>query len=89
METETPYIFPDVDDLPNYVREQLVVWGLEALRKEFWDSLEIGRIERNETTMSYLKMITGLRDKIDDHLAKSNTFVLNSEVIEKIVEVIG
>jgi len=82
-ETETYYIYPEDKDLEYLQRSQIIVWGMEAMEREFWDYLEKGRIQRNPETMSYLTMIRGIKDRLWKNLEPDNAKIIYDEMLEQ------
>jgi hypothetical protein len=83
-EENAPYIYPDADDLQSYQRLQFIVWGLESLEKQLWNSAERGW---HDTTgpefQSFLKMIRGLYEDKTNSLIKYNHEILHDEMLEQ------
>jgi len=82
-EDNAPYIYPEDKDLEYWQRSQIIVWGMEAMEREFWDYLESGRLERNPETMSYLTMIRGIKDRLWKNLAQDNNKIIYDEILEQ------
>lgn len=83
-EDEAPYIYPDANDLQSYQRLQFIVWGLESLEKQLWNSAERGWHDTSGPEFqSFLKMIRGLYHDKANSLAKYNFVVLDDEMLEQ------
>lgn len=83
-EDNAPYIYPDADDLQSYQRLQFIVWGLESLEKQLWNSAERGWHDTSGPEFqSFLKMIRGLYNDKANSLIPHNSKLLNDEMLEK------
>lgn len=82
-EVEEYYIYPEEKDLEYWQRSQFIVWGIEAMEREFWNYLETGRLERNPETMSYLKLIRGIKDRLWKNLEIDNNKIIYDEMLEQ------
>ncbi len=81
---EAPFVFPALDELKSWQRLQFIVWGLEALERQLWDSAERGW--HNTTGVefqSFLKLIRSLYHDKADSLANHNHEILYDEMLEK------
>jgi hypothetical protein len=83
-EDNAPYIYPDASDLQSYQRLQFIVWGLESLEKQLWDSAQRGWHDTSGAEFqSFLKMIRGIYNEKTDSLAKYNFVILEDEMLEQ------
>jgi hypothetical protein len=83
-EEDAPYIYPDGNELDAYQIKQFLVWGLESLEKQLWNSAERGW---HDTTgpefQSFLKMIRTIYNRQADTLIPYNSRLLDDEMLEQ------
>ena len=81
---KTPYTYPALDELKSYQRLQFIVWGLESLEKQLWNSAERGW---HDTTgiefQSFLKLIRDLYNDKADSLTNYNHEILYDEMLQE------
>ena len=83
-EDNAPYIYPDADDLQSHQRLQFIVWGLEALEKQVWNSADRGWHDTSGPEFqSFLKMIRGLYNDKANSLISYNSKILDDEMLEQ------
>jgi len=83
-EDNAPYIYPDANDLQSYQRLQFIVWGLESLEKQLWNSAERGWHDTSGPEFqSFLKMIRGLYHDKANSLIPHNSKILDDEMLEQ------
>lgn len=83
-EENAPYIYPDGNDLKPYQRRQFLVWGIEALEKQLWNSAERGWQDSSSPEFqSYLRMLRTIKSNLEDKLSYDNSKILYDEMLEK------
>lgn len=83
-EDNAPYIYPDGNDLKPYQIRQFIVWGLEALEREVWDSAQRGWHDTSGPEFqSYLRMLRAMTSNQVEKLIPDNSKILYDEMLEK------
>jgi hypothetical protein len=83
-EENAPYIYPDGNELDAYQIKQFLVWGLESLEKQLWNSAERGWHDTSGPEFqSFLKMIRTIYHRQADTLIPYNNRLLDDEMLEQ------